>query len=921
MRREGWRSNSTGGLGWVILKKVRLENFVSHRSSELEFDYGVNVITGPNGAGKTSILDAVSFGLFNLHGRGRKENLINQTADESRVAVEFQEGGLTYGVEWSVDRWKPANGVLFRVQNGARVVLARGGERVITSEVEKILGFDRNLFQQSIYVRQGEIESLVSATPAARKEVIAKLLGVEDLEKAYQGMRDLINEYQVSASRLAGELSRKPTVEKQLEGLRREMDGLKATLRLETRRLAKVERELKTLEEKLRMFEEKKARFHALNSKRVVLEAELTHLKRTLSEKEAELSEAETAYRKVMSLKEAVEKLPLMERYVKLSVRKGELEREVELQRQTLLRLDELENTLLRNEDRWKEYEEKSLLVARMRKTRESYEGAGEALKEVEKRVRQDTAELEEKERRLSRELMNFSQIIGEAVKAENIEAAHARKIGELQALKGRLRERADELKLKVGGFEQKLAELEFKLDGIVEAEACPVCGKKLTPQHRIKLQSELEEARKEVEASTRRLTSELEKVKEEEKRCELELQRTMSIDPKKIVEAAVEVAELRRKLAREKMDVKKLEKKAETLKRIDGEIKRLEAQLGGLEEPHREYEFAKREIARWPPRQEVDDSLKEASSRLEALSGELEALTKRLGFKPVNPEGELAELRAKKVEHDKSEPIAEKRSRLQADLSEVRQRIASVGLELDNVLKKLDALGYREDEHRRMSETFEGKRRLMGDAEKAVVEVEARLRAVEGEKLMLEAELSQLSDREVEKRRVEAFIKTLEMVRRAFHKDGAQKLIRGRARPLLEKTMWEFFEKFNLDYSNVTLDDDYNITVTGPAGSQAVEQLSGGERVALAVALRLAIARILSGKVETIMMDEPTIHLDEERRRELINILNTFFKEGGRITPQMIVITHHAELQDIADVAYTVNKKEGFSTVEASAG
>jgi exonuclease SbcC len=59
---------------------------------------------------------------------------------------------------------------------------------------------------------------------------------------------------------------------------------------------------------------------------------------------------------------------------------------------------------------------------------------------------------------------------------------------------------------------------------------------------------------------------------------------------------------------------------------------------------------------------------------------------------------------------------------------------------------------------------------------------------------------------------------------------------------------------------------------------------------------------------------------LDEERRKELINMLNIFFKEGGRITPQMIVITHHTELQDIADTAYTVNKKEGFSIVEAEA-
>jgi exonuclease SbcC len=63
--------------------------------------------------------------------------------------------------------------------------------------------------------------------------------------------------------------------------------------------------------------------------------------------------------------------------------------------------------------------------------------------------------------------------------------------------------------------------------------------------------------------------------------------------------------------------------------------------------------------------------------------------------------------------------------------------------------------------------------------------------------------------------------------------------------------------------------------------------------------------------------MDEPTTHLDEERRRELVNILNSFFREGGRIIPQMIVITHHHEIEDAADIIYNVSKREGFSIVE----
>jgi exonuclease SbcC len=59
----------------MILNKVSLENFISYRKTnpDLELGYGINVIIGPNGAGKTSILDSVSFALFNDSSRGKKK--------------------------------------------------------------------------------------------------------------------------------------------------------------------------------------------------------------------------------------------------------------------------------------------------------------------------------------------------------------------------------------------------------------------------------------------------------------------------------------------------------------------------------------------------------------------------------------------------------------------------------------------------------------------------------------------------------------------------------------------------------------------------------------------------------------------------------------------------------------------------------
>jgi len=61
--------------------------------------------------------------------------------------------------------------------------------------------------------------------------------------------------------------------------------------------------------------------------------------------------------------------------------------------------------------------------------------------------------------------------------------------------------------------------------------------------------------------------------------------------------------------------------------------------------------------------------------------------------------------------------------------------------------------------------------------------------------------------------------------------------------------------------------------------------------------------------------MDEPTTHLDEERRRELVKIMNNFLRERISV-PQMIIITHHQELEDLGDYTYRIEKTNNQSKV-----
>jgi len=95
------------------------------------------------------------------------------------------------------------------------------------------------------------------------------------------------------------------------------------------------------------------------------------------------------------------------------------------------------------------------------------------------------------------------------------------------------------------------------------------------------------------------------------------------------------------------------------------------------------------------------------------------------------------------------------------------------------------------------------------------------------------------------------------------------------------------------------------------------VNMLSGGERVAVAIALRLALANLYSSKVGFVVMDEPTVHLDEQRKKELMNVI----LRGKEILSQIIVVTHDDELKVAGDLVIEVKKVNNASSISIGGG
>ena len=462
----------------MILNKIKLEDFISHKKTELDLGFGINVVVGPNGAGKTSILDGISFALFNDYSnRGKKQNLINSRGSRCKVGLAFTEGGVGYDVEWSLEKRGSAHGSFFRTVDGKRILLAKDGERSVAKEIEKVLGIDKSMFMQSIYVRQGEIEQLVDAKPAERKALISRLLGVEDLEKAWSSIKDVIEVYRDRQLVLEGELSRKSEFEEQRDKAETKSKELEILLSSKRDELNKLESGVKSLQAIMDELDAKKKDFDNLDRERGILEQKIKNLEDVLKTQQEELRKASTAAEVVNKLRDDVEKLPILDSYVSSLLEKERQELKLSGLNEKLAEIAELDEILKQNAESHRLYLEKEKLVAEKSLQRKEYEGCPKALDSAIKQL--DKCEKEEKKRKenLASELGKCSNVLGQPVTLSNLQAILKETVVKVQEKIKELDKRLSDTNGEIGVLNQRGKELDdnlSKFSSDTEVKACP---------------------------------------------------------------------------------------------------------------------------------------------------------------------------------------------------------------------------------------------------------------------------------------------------------------------------------------------------------------------------------------------------------------------------------------------------------------
>ena len=174
----------------ITFQKIRWKNFLSTGDhwSEIDFlGHTTNLVVGTNGSGKSTMLDALTFALFNKPFRKiNKSQLINATNEKDCVVeVEFTVNNKDYLVRRSIKPNKfdiEVNGTLLHKESDDRF-----NQKLLE---ESILKVNYKSFTQIVILGSSSFVPFMQLSTSNRRDVIEDLLDI----RIFSAMNNLIKE-------------------------------------------------------------------------------------------------------------------------------------------------------------------------------------------------------------------------------------------------------------------------------------------------------------------------------------------------------------------------------------------------------------------------------------------------------------------------------------------------------------------------------------------------------------------------------------------------------------------------------------------------------------------------------------------------------------------------------------------------------
>lgn len=859
--------------------RIQFDSFKCFVHETIDLQAGVTAMYGANGAGKTSLLEGCFFALYGAAALPSGKNLadvIEKGEDEATVELWFTHSGGQYHVRRRVREYE--------TQTDHEVELTTPEGKIedpgpVGEAIEQLFRLNADSFLNCAYVRQGDINKLITASPSDRQDMIDQLLQLGKLDRYEDRMALTRN----------GVRQVKDTKEGTLNGVEGEIKDLEA--RNLNEQLSDIESDLKNIDGEIASLNEE---IKTLENEQREADDELEGLTKL----EAEIEELDEEFKKATSsLKDERKKKENLE-----DERDDYTERIEECESTAREQLGETEVDTLDIETveaRFQTVDERLIKIETAHKAAaEQVDGLQEAAAAAE-------------------------------VAAEDLDG----KGHDLEAEAQERRQEADQKETDLSAPQGTLADVQEEMEAIEERFNGSPTTRDSAEAHEQKQEAALKDARGELEE----LRGDLGTVRDRVGHARLLLIKGRCPECGQEVEDSPNVTsyeEDRTKVRQLKAEVCEAVAEVERLEDAVEEARDLVAAAGKYGSLEDREEDLQREIQ---GQTDTIESLRDEADELddEAAKNQSRAVQHRAAIPHLNALAKRA-IWARNHLADERDILAGKRESLDAAqkaLSEANQKRRERGQIIERLEEDIEPqISHWEEEQNRIDDELREARKEL-DPEfvqrleyrregavrwQAVLEsrregLKTRQGDLQEEKGGVEEAFDEL-DRKCGRRdqllveidRLEEAIRQCEATEQMYR--NLREDLRTRNVDELERLLNELFDLlYQTDsYAHFELSDAYELTVYEKSG-EALDptDLSGGERALFNLALRCAIYQLLteglSGQapLPPLILDEPTVYLDDQHVNELSALISRMRELG---VDQIIVVSHQEELVDAAD-------------------
>ncbi len=890
---------------------MELINFLSHSNSKVSFEKGVTVIYGHNGAGKSSIIDAIKFALFGEKRGASISDLIRRGEQDMSVTLDFTIGEHEYQIQRMMSQGK--SGIKSRdavlTEDGNELARTVSG---VDSRVSDIMGIDKDTFLNSVFVEQGEIDALISKTKAEKENTFSKILGLDLLGQFAKDLGQLSRDTESRLMAFSDLHEDMDEIHSGIEDKEARISDLDSRLRIKENEKNNLSSELSRVGSSRTEIQERLAALNSIWDQLQGKKKNFDNLSVRIDRRAKDLTEQRSKFERLSSEvdNDLLGKADAIGEYFSLS---DSLPAKKELLKSLEERIHQAESISveIRNlEQGHNAYIMLERKLSDIRSRREEIENSETEYRKAESRLREVEADIETRNHDLAaKENQLMEKLALKAVDQTSVQEEKRKTEGtrididdRIQAIKG-----------EVGKINLDLKDIAENRNRLSDSSTCPLCLQPLSQDHLVRLRGEYRDKEENLRRKLLELAEKKKSLDGERMNIEKRLEMLSSPDIENI---SVDTRYLEsRKKEKEGLlqSISNLRPSHEAYQTYMADLVDTEKKLKNLTYTYNRYEqFA--QTLKSTDLEQISKRQKETSEEIEELEKKLEEMEKALNYRP-DPD-----IRKKIREMREKESV---RMRLYNELFALNATQESEKGQIDTLKKEIEELNSRLSEKPALDQKFSEINREYENINSELirtVQEESTVRAViETERnqiSQLREKLAELERKKASMTNLKKGIEIINKLRGCFDREGIQKAIRKDSAIYITNKVREYSTSFNLDFDDVNINEEMAIEVSQNGNVQSIDMLSGGEKVALAIALRLALATYVMESVKTIVMDEPTTYLDEDRRSNLKDIIQYTFRGDETPVPQMIIVTHHKELGSVADNVYEVSKKPGGSQV-----